>query len=226
MKKRQSFASSAERLDVLPPPGIYTFFRSESNSAERSITLARHPVLWGQTSSPTSSVTSILSLPGCLFTITLPLTQMDDPTRKTIESAVHNGHVFSIPWAPNPFRIHNVLSAFESSLASTGDPFSRESPFKQDITRFILDCSGKTSGSGFFKETTTTGSSSSSDHMSVGAGITIGCCFLEASVSGRYDRLVVCNKDVCVIDCDCGCVLKMRTYRITNEASGVTGEGP
>lgn len=185
------------------------------------------PVLWGQTSSPTSSVISILSLPGCLSTINLPLIQMDDPTRKTIESAVRSGHVFSIPWAPNPLRIHNVLSAFESSLASTGDPFSRESPFKQDdITRFILDCSGKNSGSGFFKETTTTGSSSSSDHMSVGAGITIGCCFLEASVSGRYDRLVVRNKDVCVIGCNCGYVLKMGTYRITNEANGVTGEGP
>lgn len=52
------------------------------------------------------------------------------------------------------------------------------------------------SGSGSYVESSSSGSSTHSEHLSVGFGVGIGNDYVGASVTGRYDKNAMSNHDV------------------------------
>ena len=121
---------------------------------------------------------------------------LDDPFRITLsQQAYANGYI-RLPWANRPFAMG---AGFSVTLAeqTRNCPFLQQSAFDPEglsqakyVYRKYMGCAGS------FRSRTSTASSSSSEHLSVGFGATIGNDYLNASVTGSYDKALMSNKDV------------------------------
>lgn len=119
---------------------------------------------------------------------------VDDPTRPSLVALTDAGHAFSIPWNHD---VRALMSGFDSSqMSSPQGPWLMPSPFETDsmkMARVLLDNNG---GSTNYREGMSTSSGSSSEHLSAALGLTVGYPFLNANVTGQYDRNVLENQNV------------------------------
>jgi hypothetical protein len=122
-----------------------------------------------------------------------------DPTRPRLEHATKAGHPFSIGWSR---EVRCILAGLDSTrLMNPGGPWVIESPFDMSQTRLcaIVPDSlgdGGLSSSGHYRDGMSTTSTSGTDHLSASLGITVGYPFLNASVTGKYDKRVTENRNV------------------------------
>jgi hypothetical protein len=113
----------------------------------------------------------------------------------SLSNITEAGHAFCIPWDR---QIRTVMSGFDSA-----DMKKREGPWKTSCpfelyeavlsTSIIADTGG---GIATFRDGFSTESGVSTEHLSAAIGITVGYPFLNASVSGKYDKTVMENENV------------------------------
>lgn len=122
--------------------------------------------------------------------------ELDDPTRPSLSALADAGHSFSIPAAGEPKAI---LCGFESSrmdklagpwLDPAASPFDLEPRTAQE-KRLKMMTPDTGSDTVSIRNGSSTGAGSSQEHLSAEVGLTVGYPFLNASVSGRYDRAVI-----------------------------------
>ena len=89
------------------------------------------------------------------------------------------------------------MTTFDSSRSSHADgPWSLSCPFDLSglrATSIIPDEGGSVAS---FRDGLSTSSGSSSEHLSAALGLTVGYPFLNASVTGQYDRDILENENV------------------------------
>lgn len=113
-----------------------------------------------------------------------------DPTAVSTNSFTSNAQCLILPGTDRPLRLG---AGFRSDFAKQGsNPWMEENAFDQG-THMIF--SGY-SGSGSYVESSSSGSSTHSEHLSVGFGVGIGNDYVGASVTGRYDKNAMSNHDV------------------------------
>ncbi|CAG9982475.1 unnamed protein product [Clonostachys byssicola] len=112
-----------------------------------------------------------------------------DPTLPSLEGLSGGGHPFSIPWSHD---VRVLLGGFKSSWVTRIEgPWVGKGAFDTSdvqIHTVIPDTQG---GSTSYKDAITTSTAVSNDHLSASLGITVGYPFLNASVTGEYDRTVM-----------------------------------
>ncbi|VUC37254.1 unnamed protein product [Clonostachys rosea] len=112
-----------------------------------------------------------------------------DPTLPSLEGLSSGGHPFSIPWSHD---VGVLLGGFKSSWVTRREgPWVGKGAFDtsgMQMTAIIPDTQG---GSTSYKDAITTSTAVSNDHLSASLGITVGYPFLNASVTGEYDRTVL-----------------------------------
>lgn len=120
---------------------------------------------------------------------------LEDLPVPTVEKQVDIGREIVIPW------IHRELAlgtGFSSKLVSTPNPWiTAKSPFNIEVLRkqrLLYD--GKVEGRHNFRDAESTSHSTGMEHTSGSLGVTVGCSFLSASVTGSYDKTVLETKDV------------------------------
>lgn len=83
-----------------------------------------------------------------------------------------------------------------SSRSNSADPWAHQSPFDhKSLQGTTLQCNNYDGGSAAYQSSETTGSSTSSEHLSVSFGIAVGNAWLNASVTGGYDKDALENND-------------------------------
>ncbi|MCJ1404978.1 hypothetical protein MMC11_008204 [Xylographa trunciseda] len=118
-----------------------------------------------------------------------------DPRLIPLSRQAYASGYIRLPWANRPFTLGE---GFSTTLADQ----TRNSPFLQQVA-FDTDALARAKFSyqrfvgcaGAFKSRESTSSSSSSEHLSVGFGATIGNDYLNASVTGGYDKALLNNLD-------------------------------
>jgi hypothetical protein len=121
----------------------------------------------------------------------------DDPSYLNVARAATAQGYLLLPAIPN--HIHPGTS-FSTVLAATprSNPFvTRTSPFEREqleTSTFVYRRADNCRGT--YLSSTTSTSSSSSDHMSLTLGVSVGNAVLGASVSGSYDKAVLEDKSV------------------------------
>lgn len=117
-----------------------------------------------------------------------------DPTRPSLESFSSGGHPFSIP---SGHDVRVPLCGFQTAnMRQQKGPWVTMSAFEASglaLTAVILDTKGGTMS---YKDGMTTSSTTSDDHLSASLGLTIGYPFLNASVTGQYDKDVIESHNV------------------------------
>lgn len=122
------------------------------------------------------------------------LSLMYDPTRPSLDTRIAGGFAFSVPWCHD---VKPFLSGFDSSRTTWAEgPWLLSSPFDEAGMHFDTIIFDKNNFTASFRDGMSTNISSSADHLSVSAGVTIGYSFLSGSVSGKYDKHVVKNESV------------------------------
>lgn len=115
--------------------------------------------------------------------------------QQSIAFLAANNLPITLPWSPGmPPLPPGTL--FQSRLCERQDPWSKVSPWDPQSIRsaklaYWLDDGGHSS----FQSLETTNSHTSDDHLTVSFGITAGCSFLNANVTGAYDRDMKENRD-------------------------------
>ena len=116
-----------------------------------------------------------------------------DPTINTTNTFTSNAAVLILPGSPQPvflgtgFR-SDLVKAKRDPWVISASPFTHETRPKIKYTNDITQ--------GSYLETSNSHSCASADHLSVGFGIGIGNDYVGASVTGRYDKHVMSNRDV------------------------------
>ena len=122
----------------------------------------------------------------------------------TIQHLASLNSLITLPSIPS--ILVRPCRTFHSRLCTTSDLWSKESPFDQqsldDISMLYRNNDG---GLGSYHSVETNTSTSSSEHLSVRFGITVGIPLLSASVTGGYDKDTLENHD------GMGCVLVCKT---------------
>lgn len=136
----------------------------------------------------------------------------------------------SLPWAKLPITI---FTGFSSDLvaAAKRDPFVyRQSPFDIDALsaqKFIYSHQDNCRGS--FSSSSTTADSHFTDHTSVALGVSVGNEYLNAGVTGTYDKAVLEDRAISKssIKCTfmCGSVRPFLTPPLSGSAIAVLREG-
>ena len=119
-----------------------------------------------------------------------------DPRLIPLSRQAYASGYIRLPWPNRPFALGQ---GFSTTLADQ----TRNSPFFQ-LVAFDTEALAQAKFSyqrfmgcaGAFRSRESTSSSSSSEHLSVGFGATIGNDYLNASVTGGYDKVLLENKDV------------------------------
>ena len=119
---------------------------------------------------------------------------MEDPAQPSLARQAESGVPLRFPWTA---QVLKPGTSFDSLYLSSSHPFLGNSPFDCGAlghsTFVYTDDSG---GRASYVSTSSTTVGSSRDHFSAGLGVTVGCSFLNASVSGQYDKDVMNNNDV------------------------------
>lgn len=116
-----------------------------------------------------------------------------DPDCVTIPRLAKAGMPIALPWLKE-----TVLpgTMFYSARCHSVNPWGIESPFEDlDKMRLVARKEDGTHCTYYSAETRT--KVNSLDHMSLSLGVQAGCSFLNANVSGQYDKDVMANSDVC-----------------------------
>lgn len=128
----------------------------------------------------------------------LEYSEIEDPTKATIATCTRSRLPLILPWHPEQmiplgtiFQSHNI-----------NDPWAKSSPFGNDSllsTPIIVQREDGTESS--FTSHSTSRTSATHDHLSIGLGVGVGLPFLaEVSVTGTYDKDVLENEDVSLED--------------------------
>ncbi|KAK6543513.1 hypothetical protein TWF694_000259 [Orbilia ellipsospora] len=121
---------------------------------------------------------------------------MEDNGRMSIETLASNGDAISIPWCPNFTSLLKPGLTFHSKLAKTDSPWSAESPFTAESMQYIpLQYCGEQGGLASYRSIETQSSAHTAEHLGVTLGVSVGCKFLNASVTGGYDKDVLENEN-------------------------------
>lgn len=118
-----------------------------------------------------------------------------DPSRPSLTSIADAGHAFSIPWSREVAPLFATLNS--SRLALPEGPWMISSPFDGSDLKGKAMLQDTSAGNATFRDGMSASIGSSTDHLSAALGITIGYPFLNASVTGQYDRDVTENSNVC-----------------------------
>ncbi|KAJ5263842.1 hypothetical protein N7478_011447 [Penicillium angulare] len=114
----------------------------------------------------------------------------NDPALPTLQAQTEAGAPIALPWSREE---RSLLAGFDSSKMgdfsdgpwkATASPFSAQSIVRATI---VPDASG---GVGVYREGFSTRSASSNEHLSASLGVTVGYSFLNANVTGEYDKNV------------------------------------
>ncbi|KAF9641488.1 hypothetical protein BFW01_g1471 [Lasiodiplodia theobromae] len=139
-----------------------------------------------------------------------------DPLLPNVGRQGQARQVLALPWTGKRLRLG---TCFHSNLAHTEAPFSDSPPL------FASTCAGTYRPSGAdasFRSSDSSSAGSSSEHLSTALGVSAGCPFLRASVTGQYDRDVLSNFDDCktsvAASYRCGTVSLSTPPRLTTDA--------
>jgi hypothetical protein len=115
-------------------------------------------------------------------------------TTPSLSNITDAGHAFSIPW---DHQVRAVMAGFDSAgMKEKEGPWKLSSPFElsgSSLSAIVPDTRG---GIASFRDGFSTQSGASTEHLSAALGITVGYPFLNASVSGKYDKKVMMNNNV------------------------------
>lgn len=125
------------------------------------------------------------------------LDPLNSDGQSTIQRLAKEHAVIVVPWHKTEQHVP-LGTTFYTSRSKGSDPWASLSPFEKSHSPNILFSSAQSSG-GFFRTSTTSKSTAKTDHMSIGGGVTVGCRFAKASVSGSYDKDLSENTDVSLI---------------------------
>ncbi|KAK3367763.1 hypothetical protein B0H63DRAFT_515541 [Podospora didyma] len=120
----------------------------------------------------------------------------DGPTRLSLAAIVKAGHPFSLPWSREVRALMTGLDSDAKRLKAPEGPWMTQSPFDlrnaQQLIAIVPDStgSGGMASAGHYRDSLSTSSEVTSDHLSASLGITIRYPFLNASVSAKYDKSV------------------------------------
>lgn len=119
-----------------------------------------------------------------------------DPDRLTIIQLANAEQQISLPWFPKPVTIGTM---FHSKLSGTPNPFGHphESPFDTESLENSKLVYHADSAESTFRAVETKTKLTTKDHLGLSLGVTVGNSFLNANVTGRYDKEVRENTDVC-----------------------------
>ena len=121
--------------------------------------------------------------------------RMDDPTRPSLNAIASAGHAFSVPWSHD---VRLLMTTLDSSLLIKPEgPWMTACPFDvsgMKLTTILQDTAGTSAN---FRDGLSTNSGSETEHLSAALGITVGYPFLNASVTGQYDRDTLETRSVC-----------------------------
>ncbi|KAJ9660736.1 hypothetical protein H2201_006815 [Coniosporium apollinis] len=125
--------------------------------------------------------------------VSLDARDLEWPFRASLSRQAAGGTQLDLPWSAQYIA---PGTAFKSALIKAPEgPFLKPSPFDSKSLEEAAYVFQKNDLQGSFMEATSTSSGFNSEHLSVGLGITVGCSFLNASVSGRYDKSLLQNSD-------------------------------
>lgn len=119
----------------------------------------------------------------------------EDSSEHEISLQAQRGLPLILPWGTKPVRLGTT---FHSSLLSTADPWSDETPFVlSDLLIIPKELHFEAGTDSTFKKVSTSKQSETEDHLSLKFGVGVGIPFLaEASVEGTYEKHVQENRDV------------------------------
>lgn len=113
---------------------------------------------------------------------------------QSIEHQASELSEIEIPW---PAESIALATAFESSRAkSNASPWLSSTPFGPHLDDAILLYRGIANGNGSYAITSSVSVAKTSEHLSLNFGVSAGCKFLNANVSGNYDQATLKNSDV------------------------------
>ncbi|KAK1241533.1 hypothetical protein MKX08_001507 [Trichoderma sp. CBMAI-0020] len=115
--------------------------------------------------------------------------------QQSIAFLAQNNAPITLPWSPSNKPLAPG-TLFNSRLCERADPWGKTFPWDPDSIKsaeliYRLDDGGHAS----FQSIETNNSTNSEEHLGVSFGISAGCSFLNASVTGGYDRDLMENKD-------------------------------
>ena len=119
---------------------------------------------------------------------------MDDPTRPSLDTIADAGHAFSIPWSRNVRPLATTLDSLR--IAHQEGPWLLSCPFDVSSLKLTTILHDTAAGNVSYRDGMSTSSGSSSEHLSAALGLTVGYPFLNASVTGQYDKDVMENENV------------------------------
>lgn len=126
--------------------------------------------------------------------ITLAEWENFDPTRPSITLLAKQKLPLNLPWGTVPVVIG---TPFFSSRAENEAPFTGRSPFDtHSLSKTPLKFEATDGGRASFTSTSSRSAGHSTEHLSASLGISVGCKFLSAGVTGSYDEDVAENVDV------------------------------
>ncbi|KAF4341607.1 hypothetical protein FBEOM_4509 [Fusarium beomiforme] len=117
-----------------------------------------------------------------------------DPTKPSLEALTAGRHPFSLPWGHG---VRVLLGGFKADgISKKTGPWATTSAFDISNTELLAVVPDAKGGSMSYKDSMTTSSETSDDHLSASLGLTVGYPFLNASVTGEYDRNVMESRNV------------------------------
>ncbi|KAF5696335.1 hypothetical protein FGLOB1_13608 [Fusarium globosum] len=112
-----------------------------------------------------------------------------DPSKPSLEALTDGRHPFSLPWGHD---VRVLLSGFKmEDMSKQKGPWTKTSAFEISGSEMLAVVPDTKGGSMSYKDGMTTNSETSDDHLSASLGLTVGYPFLNASVTGDYDRNVM-----------------------------------
>ena len=115
-----------------------------------------------------------------------------DPSHASLSDLVSEQAPIFLPWCKANIYLGD---GFDSRLAIANKlPWTGRSAFDQvHSAAFTAEVD---SYAATIRESTSTASKASSEHMSASLGVTVGCDFLSANVTGSYDETTTSNATV------------------------------
>ena len=113
---------------------------------------------------------------------------MDDPSRLTLAKLAKAGLPLNIPWMKQAILPGTGLNSDFLSRS----PWTNSSPFQTEPLhgiRLVYMCDENCQNS--YRSAESTSCSRSDEHYSGSLGLTVGCSFLKANVTGSYDKTVI-----------------------------------
>ncbi|KAK6525429.1 hypothetical protein TWF694_005567 [Orbilia ellipsospora] len=145
------------------------------------------------------------------------------PTIPSLETWTASASAFSIPWS---HEVKAIMTGFKSALMKKDSgPWLVSCPF--DATSIKLTTVIPDSGGGVtsYRDGMSSHTGSSSEHLSAELAVTVGYPFLNASVSGKYDRSIKKNDHSLKVSrnssCRMGRVILADTPHFSTEALNI-----